>query len=162
MNYFLPVPKVGPIKMKQKGFTLIEMLVVVLIIMLLATMVLVQASYARQKSRDLQRIADLTRVAGALENYYADNSATGYPTGTFDPVVSTLVTNQYLESGVTNPYPDSSYSTNVEVYSRTDANNYRLYFQVEIPANASCSENVACAGHGNLYLIKNGKVSKNW
>lgn len=149
-------------QMVKKGFTLIEMLVVVLIIMLLATMVLVQASYARQKSRDVQRMSDVTRMAGALENFYADHSSTGYPTGTFNTVVSILVSNNYLESGITNPYPDANYSQNSEIYSVTDANNYRLYFAVEIPANASCSSNSGCTGHGDLYLIKNSKVSKNW
>lgn len=150
---------------RKSGFTLIEMMVVVLIIALLATMILVESSYARKKSRDLQRMADLTRFAGALENYYADNSQTGYPTDTFDSVVATYlfptVGTKYLDSGITNPYPTTDYSQNIDTYVRdqNNPNNYHLYFQVEIQSNASC---LNCNGHGDIFLIKNGKKSNAW
>jgi len=58
----------------SKGFTLIEMLIVITIIALLASLILVGMGGARAKTRDARRIADLHNVMNALELYYAKNS----------------------------------------------------------------------------------------
>jgi len=55
----------------SKGFTLIEMLIVITIIALLASLILVGMGGARAKTRDARRIADLHNVMNALELYYA-------------------------------------------------------------------------------------------
>jgi len=55
----------------RKGFTLIEMLIVITIIALLASLILVGMGGARAKTRDARRIADLHNVMNALELYYA-------------------------------------------------------------------------------------------
>jgi len=60
---------------KLKGFTLIEMLIVITIIALLASLILVGMGGARAKARDARRIADLRAVQNGLELYYANNSA---------------------------------------------------------------------------------------
>ncbi len=56
---------------RRKGFTLIEMLIVITIIALLASLILVGMGGARAKARDSRRIADLHNVQNALELYYA-------------------------------------------------------------------------------------------
>ena len=61
-------------KNKSRGFTLIEMLIVITIIALLASLILVGMGGARAKTRDSRRIADLHNVMNALELYYAKNS----------------------------------------------------------------------------------------
>lgn len=58
----------------SKGFTLIEMLIVITIIALLASLILVGMGGARAKTRDSRRIADLHNVMNALELYYAKNA----------------------------------------------------------------------------------------
>ena len=62
------------------GFTLIELLVVVAIISLLASVVLIGMQSARQKSRDVKRLGDITQMNTALELYF--NTNRGYPQST--------------------------------------------------------------------------------
>ena len=61
----------------EKGFTLIELLVVIAIIGLLSTLAVVALGNAREKGRDVTRLADLKQLQTALELYYTDNDA--YP-----------------------------------------------------------------------------------
>lgn len=64
----------------KRGFTLIEMLIVITIVGLLATIAISAASYARNKARDGKRLGDVSRIQTALALYYADNRA--FPAGT--------------------------------------------------------------------------------
>ncbi len=58
---------------KEKGFTLIEILIVVAIIGLLASVVLVGLGSFRSRGRDARRVADLREVQNSLELYYLKN-----------------------------------------------------------------------------------------
>jgi prepilin-type N-terminal cleavage/methylation domain-containing protein len=58
---------------KNKGFTLIEMLVVIAVIGLLAALILVGLSSFRVRGRDTRRIADVKEVQNGLELYYMKN-----------------------------------------------------------------------------------------
>jgi prepilin-type N-terminal cleavage/methylation domain-containing protein len=55
---------------KRKGFTLIEILIVVAIIAILASVVLVGLGPTQQAGRDARRISDLSEVQTGLELYY--------------------------------------------------------------------------------------------
>lgn len=67
---------------QSRGFTLIELMVVVFIIALLASIVIVNISSVRQKGRDAKRLSDISTVASALQSYYADNHTYPNATGT--------------------------------------------------------------------------------
>ena len=56
-----------------RGFTLIEVLVVIAIISLLSSVVFVSLSQARVKARDSKRVQDLVQLRNALELYYSKN-----------------------------------------------------------------------------------------
>lgn len=56
----------------QKGFTLLELLIVISIIGILATLVVVNLGGARGSARDAQRISDLKTIQTALEAYFND------------------------------------------------------------------------------------------
>lgn len=58
----------------KKGFTLIEVLIVVSIIGLLASTVLVGLGGFRSRGRDARRIQDLKSLQNGLELYYARNN----------------------------------------------------------------------------------------
>lgn len=78
---------------KQKGFTLIEVLVVVAIIALLSSVALIALMSARQKSRDAKRVSDMVQMNTGLELYFATYK--GYPSATNGqplPLVPTVAT----------------------------------------------------------------------
>ncbi len=60
-------------KNNQKGFTLLELLIVVAIIGLLASLILVGLTAFRTRGRDARRIADIKQVQNGLEVYYTKN-----------------------------------------------------------------------------------------
>jgi len=65
-------------KKKQKGFTLLELLVVIGIIGILVGIGTISYQSAQEKSRDSRRRSDLKAISNALEQYYADNDGS-YP-----------------------------------------------------------------------------------
>ena len=60
------------INRKDRGFTLIDLLVVIAIIGILAAVVLVSLTSARGKARDSRRVADMRQLQTAFELYYND------------------------------------------------------------------------------------------
>ena len=63
--------------MRKNGFTLVELLVVVSLIGVLATLVLANLTSGRSRGRDAQRKSDLRQISTALRLYYNDRG--GYP-----------------------------------------------------------------------------------
>lgn len=60
-------------KTAKKGFTLIEMLIVIVIIGILAAALIPRLSSARGRANDVARKADLAQVASAIVSYQIDN-----------------------------------------------------------------------------------------
>lgn len=58
---------------KQTGFTIVEMIIVVVIIGILAAITIVSYTSVQQKARDATRTSDITEVQKALEKYRAAN-----------------------------------------------------------------------------------------
>ena len=57
----------------RRGFTLLELLVVMAIIGVLAAIVFTSMLQVRQKSRDMKRLKDIETIQGAVEQYYRDH-----------------------------------------------------------------------------------------
>jgi general secretion pathway protein G len=96
----------------QKGFTLIELMVVISVIALLASMALIALQSARQKSRDAKRLGDMAQMNTGLALYFASNkgypsSVAGVPQGLAPDFASTLPTAPQPPDGLcaTTPYP---------------------------------------------------------
>jgi prepilin-type N-terminal cleavage/methylation domain-containing protein len=81
----------------SKGFTLVELLVVITIIGVLATLVLLQLGTARAKARDAKRIADISQLRTAVELYFDDNGG-AYPSADLYSVGAPFT--QYFSSTV--------------------------------------------------------------
>ena len=66
------------LKNKSKGFTIVELLIVIVVIAILATLVIVTFTGIQQKARDSQRQTDINALNSHLAAYYASNGV--YPT----------------------------------------------------------------------------------
>ncbi len=64
----------------QRGFTVIELLIVIVVIGILAALVLNSFAGVQQRARDTERKTDISAVATHLEAYYNDAGAGKYPT----------------------------------------------------------------------------------
>lgn len=80
----------------RRGFTLIELMVVITLIAILSTIALFGIGKVQASARDVKRSSTMNGIQTALERYYADNQQ--YPTGGFQAMVGTLVTGGYLAS----------------------------------------------------------------
>jgi len=71
---------------KRHGFTIVELLIVIVVIGILAAISLVAYSGVQQRGRDSARLSDLSKITKALEMYRTDNGS--YPScsgGTYQP-----------------------------------------------------------------------------
>jgi len=69
-----------PLGTHRRGFTIVEVLVVMAIILVLAGLILATSSYVHNKGARSRAEAEIAAMSAALENYKADNGA--YPSGT--------------------------------------------------------------------------------
>src|SRR5690349_3400647 len=67
------------LKNRSKGFTIVELLIVIVVIGILATLVIVTFTGVRKKARDSQRQTDINAVESHAQTYYAANDGK-YPT----------------------------------------------------------------------------------
>lgn len=86
---------------RTKGFTIVELLVVIIVISILATIVTINWSGAQAKSRDSKRLADAKAIEAALESYRSENI--GYPTSSTATQVAGASTGGWETSGAAQP-----------------------------------------------------------
>ena len=67
-------------KRTQQGFTIVELLIVIVVIGILAALVITTYNGIQQKGRNTERTTDLKAIQGQLEAFYASNGR--YPAST--------------------------------------------------------------------------------
>jgi len=120
---------------KSQGFTLIEILVVITLLAILATIIVNSYVSTLKKGRDSRRKQDLEQVSRALELYYADNNV--YPaTLSWDsPLVNSQVvpTKLYMKRLPSDP----ANTDTLEYLYETDGTYYRLFTCLENDQDAN-------------------------
>jgi prepilin-type N-terminal cleavage/methylation domain-containing protein len=86
-------------KNKEKGFTIIEVVLVLAIAGLIFLMVFIALPALQRNQRDTQRKNDLSRVQTALQNYQSNNRNALPTDATLNSTSSTGFTAQYLSVG---------------------------------------------------------------
>ena len=129
-------------KKSQQGFTFIEMLVVLTIIVVLSVMGMVNFRVANRKARDGRRQGDLQEIRAALELYRTDTRL--YPLA-----LATLVPT-YMGELPVDPLADYAY-----YYSSAAGLTYSLCASLELETGTGCGS-VACGTGGTCnYEITN-------
>ena len=129
----------------KKGFTLMELLIVIALIGILVTMGVASYSTAQVKSRDARRKADMKVIQNAYEQYYADTSST-YPTQT------SQVTTAYLPGGhPTDPKPAPQPAYNITFPSL----GYCACATLEAGSGGNASSNTCGGTSGGWYCVRN-------
>jgi len=85
----------------ERGFTLIELMVVMSIIIILSTLALVQYRQSVLRSREAVLKDDLFKMRDAIDQYYADKNL--YP-----PTLEALATDGYLRAIPKDPFTESA------------------------------------------------------
>lgn len=90
------------------GFTLVEILVVIAIIGILATLAIISYTGAQKQARDTQRKSDIKQYQMALESYSAKNNGT-YPVSTGATSVTDYCVDLEMDSCPDDPVTDDGY-----------------------------------------------------
>lgn len=139
---------------RQRAFTIIELLVVMGIIGLLASVVVASIAPAREKARDARRLQDMNTIRSALELYYEANKQ--YPAFRARTGASSCGTNWCALETALAPFvttlprdPSGLQTTYLYYYDSNTNDGYQTYGLMMRPEN---SMNVTKAGDdGGFY-----------
>ncbi len=122
----------------KKGFTLIEILIVVAIIGILASVVLVGLGPVQRQGRDARRISDLRQVQTGLELFFNKNGY--YPNAaSWTDVTNALVSSGLVSNVPKDPRPAQSYEYGT---NGTNGNSYVLKATLEDAGNPNFSDDI--------------------
>lgn len=119
------------------GFSLIELIVVMTIMMLISTIGLITFTASNQKARDGKRIADIEKIRLALEM--------ARQVGSTYPVAVNFVPTVLVNQGFMSTYPvDPKTPTNRYLYERVNNYQYNLYATMENVGTTNYSAGTTC------------------
>ena len=112
-------------KLNKKGFTLIELMIVVAIIGILAAIAIPKFADLIGKSKEGATKGSLSSVRGALQIYYGDNEGS-FPTDTLSCLTAS---GKYISSIPSAKLPDTGHSDSDLITPATVADNGGWYYQ---------------------------------
>lgn len=132
---------------QQKGFTIVELLIVIVVIGILAALVVTTFSGIQQKSRNTERETDIKAVHGQLEAYYAQNGR--YPT--LDNLNDSGASNRWVETNLKGldreALKDPKTTQTGDAAYDLGAAGANIYGYVPSPANCDNTNGNDCTGY---------------
>ncbi len=117
---------------KNKGFTLVELLVVVAVLGLLTGMVVISITHVKAKARDSQRVAGINSLSTALGLYHNDFNTypiyDGYIEDQGNALATALTTAETIVAVPTDPLNTGDYRY---YYQSIDGSDYYLEYYLE-------------------------------
>lgn len=116
---------------KQTGFTIVELLIVIIVIAILAAITVVAYNGIQTRSRDASRDAAATSIRKVLELYRAQNDTYPAPAGCINAGCALSNLTSYLVPTFTSSIPDDPQAPAKLIRYVTDvpATSYGLYVQ---------------------------------
>lgn len=141
-------------KTAQKGFTIVELLIVIVVIGILAALVLNTFSGVQQRARNTERQTDVNALATQLEAYYNGDGNGTYPrSDEFDSAAELTALFPGVDAGVINAPNDSS-TPSLQATASTAPDQYG-YVALDA-AGGACDGAEDCAGYTLSYYTEGG------
>ncbi|AHB42029.1 Type II secretion system protein G [Candidatus Saccharibacteria bacterium RAAC3_TM7_1] len=173
----------------QKGFTIVELLIVIVVIAILAAITMVAYNGIQQRARDAQRKSDITALVKALEIYYINNGSYPLSSGStsinsswsttadsswqnlvnqLTPYISSVPKDPISKQTSAGAYPwNDAGGYDYSYYSRpgycvnaTTAQAFLLVYKYEVTSQANTLEGSCSYNAGSLYAGSNYRRSK--
>ncbi len=131
-------------KYSQKGFTIVELLIVIVIIGILAALVLNTFADSQKRARDTQRTTDVSALSTQLEVYYNDKGA--YPQfSQIDTIGEAKTAFPGLDEGAVDaPSNSAAFDIIGTALGGTDISHYS-YQAWQADGTTACNTDDACA-----------------
>ncbi len=120
----------------SKGFTIVELLIVIVVIGILAALVLNSFRGVQERARDTERRTDTNAIATQLEVYYTDNG--GYPIFTGEVNTDSWIT-AHLQGADLNAWRAPGFSANTMVNSATPTKDQYGYTPLQSDGTTACT-----------------------
>jgi prepilin-type N-terminal cleavage/methylation domain-containing protein len=141
---------------KQSGFTIVELLIVIVVIGILAALVLNSFQGVQARARDTERRTDINSVATQLEVYHGDNA--GYPLLTANVNTDTWVSAN-LKGVDLQALRAPGTSANSFITSTTPTKNQYGYSPLQSDGSTACTT-APCAKFKIYYLEEQSNTVK--
>jgi prepilin-type N-terminal cleavage/methylation domain-containing protein len=123
-------------KRAASGFTIVELLIVIVVIGILAALVLNSFRGVQERARDTKRRTDVNAQAGQLEVYYTDNG--GYPVFTGQVDTDSWITANFKGADL-NAWRAPNQTTNSMVNSATPDKDHYGYTPLQSDGTTACT-----------------------
>jgi prepilin-type N-terminal cleavage/methylation domain-containing protein len=139
----------------KKGFTLLELLVVIAVAAILVSVATAAYTSAQVKARDSRRMSDMKSMQNALEQFYSDNTA--YPAADASNLPVFPVIGTYLPAGL----PSEIKATqDAYHYSNPSATTATYCMCADVENAVGNATDTACTGFGSTtggthYCVRN-------
>ena len=136
-------------KYSQKGFTIVELLIVIVVIGILAALVLNTFAGVQKRARDSERLTDIKSLSTQLERYYTDN-------GKYPLIADVTTANlKGIDAGALTAPGQTGTSLSATATPSKDQYGYITFDDATTPV--ACTTGTNCGAHFKLYWFGEDK-----